>query len=81
VPPKCIVCGATPTDRDHIRSRGAGGTDDDWNIWHVCRFHHQQKHSMSLTLFVKHYGLQDVLIKKGWEFDSLIKKWRHIDST
>lgn len=31
------------TDVDHIRPRGAGGTDDDANLQSLCKSHHSKK--------------------------------------
>lgn len=41
----CIVCGThgsdrNPIDPSHIRSRGAGGPDEEWNVVPKCRSCH-----------------------------------------
>lgn len=40
----------------HIKSRGAGG-DDARNIVPLCRYHHQEQHTMGIKSFQKKYGI------------------------
>lgn len=51
----CLVCERTPSDPDHIRTRGAGGHDEESNIWPLCRIHHVERHAIGLALFCKRY--------------------------
>lgn len=72
----CIICGKTKVDIDHIRSRGAGGRDDDFNLWELCRDHHMEKHQISLKRFAEKYpSAKNELLKKNWSFDEIRKKW------
>jgi len=38
-------------DIHHIRTRGAGGTDEDWNLLALCRDHHAELHIMGCMSF------------------------------
>ena len=74
---KCTTCKNIGTDRHHIKTRGAGGTDDSFNILFLCRTCHITAHSIGLTSFVRKYGLEHEMEIKGWEFDEVQKKWKH----
>ena len=64
----CIVCKSKTTDRCHIKSRGSGGSDDEWNIFFACRFHHVQQHGIGVVAFVELYPeVKKEFEKKGWE--------------
>ncbi len=65
----CAVCFRyKELDRDHIKTRGSGGTDDDWNIWLICRDCHIDKHRRGLSWIVKTYPHTKILLRlKGWE--------------
>lgn len=54
---KCKVCGRIG-ERHHIKSRGAGGGDEDKNILILCRNHHQEIHMIGKKTFAKKYGLE-----------------------
>lgn len=49
----CVACGKTPTDRCHIRSKGAGGTWDADNIMPLCRACHQTQHRLGWHTFTE----------------------------
>jgi len=56
----CAICGATKPDfrgwqRDHIKSRGQGGTDEDSNIRVVCGRSHSGRH-----------GIREVVASPMW---------------
>jgi len=66
----CIACGATPCDVAHIRSRGAGGGDQEFNLLSLCRLHHSQQHAIGWKKFTeKHNSVMASLTLKGWEFN------------
>lgn len=64
----CAACGhMPPSDPHHIKTRGAGGTDDGWNIVSLCRAHHIQWHSMGPSKMLELYPrLGPVLKARGW---------------
>lgn len=72
---RCFICGETPVDRCHIKSRGAGGSDEDWNVIKMCRAHHQHSH---ITGWVRFMELFPVIAtefrKRGIGIDYLAKK-------
>jgi hypothetical protein len=45
----CCVCGDSPCDPHHLKSRGAGGTDRD--TVPLCRTHHDMAHQMGAVTF------------------------------
>ena len=63
---KCIICGISPSDPDHIKHRGSGGEDTPINLWPLCRSHHIERHQIGLTRFTQKYpqALRE-LIKRG----------------
>lgn len=66
----CVACGMRPpSEVDHIRTRGAGAGDEHWEIWPLCRRHHQEKHGIGLYTFTTKYDLFKQLEMRGWEFD------------
>ena len=71
----CIICGAQG-EKHHFKSRGSGGTDDEWNIMPLSRGHHVEFHKLGATTFVNKYPqAKEWLIKNGWEFNEFKKKW------
>lgn len=59
-----------PSDPAHIRSRGAGGPDEEWNVIPFCRKHHTEQHKIGWYSMCKKYsGLGIRLTWHGWEFD------------
>lgn len=51
----CIVCGETPCDNAHVRSRAAGGTSSD--VVPLCRVHHRAMHDIGYLTFQVRYGV------------------------
>tara|TARA_Y100000034_G_scaffold122301_1_gene167570 strand:- start:185 stop:463 length:279 start_codon:yes stop_codon:yes gene_type:complete len=60
----CIICGDPQVDRCHIISRGSGGSDDEWNIFFACRFHHSEQHQIGIFSFAEKYGIFKNLLKE-----------------
>jgi hypothetical protein len=70
---KCIICNSE-SDGHHVKSRGAGGTDDSWNVVALCRGHHVEVHKLGRTEFAKRYGAFNYwLLDNGWEL--IGNKW------
>lgn len=64
----CIACGKTPTDVAHIKSKGSGGTMDDWNLLSLCRICHRISHDIGWKKFLeKNESVKKEIILKGWE--------------
>lgn len=77
---ECVACGASWSDLHHIKTRGAGGDDQEWNLMPLCRACHTQVHQIGLGHFSqRNYQVRLWLIKHGWElcpgFGHL--KWIH----
>jgi 5-methylcytosine-specific restriction endonuclease McrA len=72
----CLICGAPDADPAHIRSVGAGGPDEEWNLIPLCRREHQIQHTVGWAKFAHdHYIVRLELDLKGWEFDESGKLW------
>lgn len=65
----CLVCNRSPVDRCHIKTRGSGGSNDDWNLVTMCRVHHTESHQLGWFRFAEKYPIVGKeLRRKGWEF-------------
>lgn len=64
----CAACWAPPpSDPAHIKTRGAGGPDTDWNVIPLCRTHHIEQHKIGWCTFLGRYWiLRGYLQNKGW---------------
>ena len=50
-----------------MKSRGAGGTWDEWNIIRMCRLHHIESGQLGWHRFAEKYPkVMEVLDQKGW---------------
>lgn len=66
----CLICGTWPCDPTHVRSRGAGGHDVDFNVAPLCRFHHIHQHRFGVFQFLKKYPeFRAWLEDHGWEIN------------
>lgn len=73
---KCLVCGVSPCDPCHVKSRGAGGGDEWWNIFPACRRHHAEQHQIGLVTFSRRYWpVFEWFLNAGWELSG--GKWIH----
>lgn len=66
----------------HIKSIGAGGTDDDFNIMPLCPDHHNMTalsiHKLGTISFIKRNPeAREYLVSKGWEECPITGKWFH----
>jgi len=55
----CEVCGMPDTQIHHIRTRGAGGSDDATNLLALCYYHHTKIHAIGSRKFAYIHGLQE----------------------
>lgn len=51
----CVVCGLTPSDTAHIKSRISGGYIR--NVVPLCRTHHTESHTIGLKSFEEKYSI------------------------
>lgn len=77
----CLVCGRRPVEEHHIKTRGSGGVDDDWNIMLLDRKCHQEVHQIGVITFIEKYPQVRAYIETmGWEiigvnsFKRLVRK-------
>lgn len=78
----CCVCGKSPCDVAHIKTRGSGGSDEPFNLAPLCRRHHSESHQLGWHLFCEKYPVMiAVFRRRGWEFyDHFgVRKLRRID--
>lgn len=68
----CAACGSTPSDPAHIKSRGAGGSNEEHNLMPLCRHHHRLSHDQGWNSFALSYSkVMRCLYDKGWCFEKL----------
>lgn len=68
---RCCIQGCYEVaDPHHLKTRGSGGTDDDYdghNLLALCRVHHVEVHYISWGKFVKKYPMvKYALAEEGW---------------
>ncbi len=64
----CLVCGKTPSEPDHIKTKGSGGGDVEGGVWPLCRQHHNERHNTGIRTFVLKYpALADWLERQARE--------------
>ena len=62
----CIVCGKSPNDVHHIKSRGSGGHDYAENLAPVCRMHHIEWHQLgNKKMAEKYHQVYNFLVLTG----------------
>lgn len=72
----CCVCGNPSADPAHIRSVGAGGPDEEFNVIGLCRRDHQTQHQVGWKKFSEmHLIIRIELELRGWKFDECGKLW------
>lgn len=66
----CIVCGTTPSEVCHIRTKGASGINEVWNLFPACSQHHREQHQKGIVSFFKKYShaLGHISIY-GWDIE------------
>jgi len=72
----CVICGARPSDPDHIRSKGSGGHDEPSNLAPLCRWHHTERHYVGVATLAHRYPKYKAFIESlGWEV-KLVNVWK-----
>lgn len=67
---RCDICGVKPCDPCHIKTRGAGGSDEHFNLMSLCRTHHTEQHMLGFYKMTKKYPFfGQFLAGKGWVFN------------
>ena len=65
----CQACGKYGRiDKHHLKTRGSGGSNDEFNLIQLCRSCHQSIHHSGSVKFIKRFPkLQEILKAKGWK--------------
>ena len=64
---QCIICFSDAVDACHIKSKGSGGPDLQFNLISMCRKHHSEQHQVGwFKMIALHPILLLVLKAKGW---------------
>lgn len=64
---KCLVCQWKDVDAAHIKTKGSGGSDDEWNLMPLCRKHHSEQHALGIITFSKKYFFVAMYLEEnGW---------------
>ena len=72
----CVVCGVSPTDLHHFKTRKSNGSDHTQNLLPLCREHHTEVHKIGATTFSKkHAKVKQWLMDNGWKHDDVLLKW------
>lgn len=72
---KCLVCQNPEIDLCHVKSKGSGGPDEEWNLMPLCREHHQEQHRVGIVTFYCRYFLVSTHMHlKGWRLEEIINK-------
>lgn len=76
--PCCNCNAAAPSDPNHIKTRGAGGKNELWNLIPMCRRCHTLWHDMGWYSFISIYPATRMRLESlGWEIDlSILMKPR-----
>lgn len=65
----CCICGNHEVDASHIKTRGSGGPDTEWNVVAHCRLHHVEW-GVSWSRFIRRYPQMAIVLKRlGWSWD------------
>jgi len=64
----CLACGkSVPVDLHHVRTRGANGPDEYWNMLPLCRADHTRWHYGGPSKFFQKYPhVLTYLLDLGW---------------
>jgi ubiquitin C-terminal hydrolase len=74
---RCEACGERDPDKHHIKSRGAGGSDDEFNILYLCRHCHTEIHAIGPKNFCDKFPHIEVLLEdRGYVLIQEFGRWR-----
>ena len=74
---RCIVTGKA-AELHHVKTRGSGGPDEEWNLVPVSRLIHSLWHSRGNTYMARTYPIiKKWLLEHGWTYDEYTKRWVH----
>lgn len=74
---RCIVCGLSPVDRAHFKTRGSGAGWEEWEYTYLCRHHHMEQGHLNWKRFTEKYpSVLKALEDKGWELVLEFGVWK-----
>jgi hypothetical protein len=77
----CICCGQSEVGKvcyHHIITRGAGGSDESWNLLPVCQEHHNLVHMIGIKQLSNRFPrVHNWLIDNDWNLCEIKRTWRH----
>lgn len=63
----CLVCFKTPSDKAHIKTRGAGAGNEYWEMMPLCRICHIEQGTIGIVTFInKYFRVKQYIEKLGW---------------
>lgn len=75
----CVVCESTETTADHVKTKGSGGPDKEWNLMPLCFFCHEEKGRVNIRVMAERYlQYRNWLKNHGWTQDHE-GKWRYYE--
>lgn len=75
----CVATGEPNADWHHVKTRGSGGTEDEWNKMPLSRLKHSEVHHIGLTRFADKYPrVKEWLVTHGWSVDPVLLRWTHV---
>jgi hypothetical protein len=73
---RCLVTGKALPDLHHVKTRGAGGGDEPWNLMPLSREAHSEVHFIGLTRFAEKYPtVRKWLSDNGWTQCPVLLRW------
>lgn len=73
---RCIACppwSNKTVEVCHIRSKGAGGCDEEWNLYPGCVEHHRLQHRIGIVTFFKQFhNVRAHFEEMGWRLEESV---------
>jgi 5-methylcytosine-specific restriction endonuclease McrA len=68
----CIICFKDgPSDACHIKSKGSGGPDKEWNVLPMCRKCHGAQHQLGVVTFYEKIPMYRLALRaRGWTIEN-----------
>ena len=75
---KCVATGKIGVDLHHIKTRGAGGSDEPWNLIPLSHEIHVEWHQKGMDFMSNRYhNIYYWLMDHGWRLCYIREKWFH----
>jgi hypothetical protein len=71
----CIVTGK-PAEYHHIKTRGSGGPDEEWNMIPISREIHTLWGNKGNSYMCQHFPqIKSWMVRRGWRCCPVLHKW------